>query len=401
MKRYEKYKPSGIEWIGEIPEHWNIKRLKYMTCNFDNKRIPLSSSERSLKQGKYPYYGATGIIDYVDDYIFNGEYILIGEDGAPFFTKNRDIAIVVNGEFWVNNHAHILEVREGLISKLIAYQLNCVDFSKYITGSTRDKLTQDELNEIKLIYIPRQEHINIVDYLDRKTGQIDDLIAKKQQLIDLLNEEKTAIINHAVTKGLNPNAPMKDSGIPWLGGIPEHWKMKKLKYIAKLQTGEGITSDLIREEGPYPVFGGNGLRGYSSSFTHEGDFVLIGRQGALCGNINYASGRFWASEHAVVATASVTYAHLWLGELLRTMNLNQYSQSAAQPGLSVERIQNLFIPIPPIEEQRIIADSIDASSRAADSIIAKVEKEISLLQEYRTALISEAVTGKIDVRGAC
>jgi type I restriction enzyme S subunit len=139
-----------------------------------------------------------------------------------------------------------------------------------------------------------------------------------------------------------------------------------------LRSGDAITAESISESGDYPVFGGNGIRGYSSSFTHEGEFVLIGRQGALCGNINYATGRFWASEHAVVVTILGEGEYVWLGELLRMMDLNQYSQSAAQPGLSVDVIANLTIPVP-----------------------ASAERTIALLKERRAALIAAAVTGKI------
>lgn len=129
--------------------------------------------------------------------------------------------------------------------------------------------------------------------------------------------------------------------------IPDGWRMKKLKYVASLKSGESITSDEIADSGEYPVYGGNGLRGYTSKYTHSGHYVLIGRQGALCGNVNYASGRFWASEHAVVASIRDEVDVTWLGELLRAMDLNQYSQSAAQPGIAVDVIGNLELPVPP------------------------------------------------------
>jgi hypothetical protein len=211
-------------------------------------------------------------------------------------------------------------------------------------------------------------------------------------------EKRTALISRTVTGGLNPNVRLKPSGIEWLGDIPEHWEVKKLRYLALLKSGENITSEELEEAGDYPVFGGNGLRGYSSRFTHEGNYVLIGRQGALCGNINYASGRFWASEHAVVVTPIRQFATIWLGELLRTMNLNQYSVSAAQPGLSVDAISALKIPVPPTKEQNLIAEYLDRETAKLDRMMEKVEAAIEKLQEYRTALVTAAVTGKIDVR---
>ncbi|MBK9097539.1 MAG: restriction endonuclease subunit S [bacterium] len=270
-------------------------------------------------------------------------------------------------------------------------------FSRGIIESRLRLYSEEFFNTLSLLP-PPEEQTAIANFLDEKTAKIDSLIEKKQKLIDLLKEERTAIINQTVTKGINQNVKLKPSGIDWLGDIPEHWEVKKLKYVAELKSGESITSDNIRESDEFSVYGGNGLRGYTSSYTHIGEYILIGRQGALCGNINYASGKFFASEHAVVVTRINDEDILWLGELLRSMNLNQYSISAAQPGLSVERIQNLSIPYPPIDEQKEIGNYIDTETKRIDSSITKIEKEIELLQEYRTALISEVVTGKIDVR---
>jgi len=166
-----------------------------------------------------------------------------------------------------------------------------------------------------------------------------------------------------------------------------------------MKSGDGITSDQIKESGDYPVYGGNGLRGYFDSYTHEGNYVLIGRQGALCGNINYVSGKFWASEHAIVCTLNGQYEVRWFGELLTTMNLNQYSVSAAQPGLSLENIIRLKVPVPSLLEQIAIVAHIETECSRLDTIIEKFKKQIDLFKEYRTTLISDVVTGKIDVRG--
>src|SRR3990167_2792448 len=155
--------------------------------------------------------------------------------------------------------------------------------------------------------------------------------------------------------GFKPYPVYKSSGVEWLGEVPDDWAILKLKRIASLQSGDFITSESIEPEGAYPVFGGNGMRGFSDSFTHDGEYALVGRQGALCGNINYAFSRFYASEHAVVVSPRDGIVVKWLGELLRSMNLNQYSVSAAQPGLAVERITDLYIPFPNTSEQTQIA----------------------------------------------
>jgi len=197
-----------------------------------------------------------------------------------------------------------------------------------------------------------------------------------------------------------PYPHYKPSGVEWLGDVPAHWEVKRLRRLARLKSGESITSEELAEGGDYPVYGGNGIRGTFSRFTHQGHYALIGRQGALCGNINYASGKFWASEHAVVVLPLVDFSTVWMGELLRAMDLNQYSVSAAQPGLSVDRILSLHLPVPPRDEQTAIADFLDRQTAKIDGLVAKVETAIERLLEYRTALITAAVTGKIDVRAA-
>lgn len=184
----------------------------------------------------------------------------------------------------------------------------------------------------------------------------------------------------------------RPSGVEWLGDVPEHWEVKKLRYLAQLKSGENITSEELEEDAPYPVYGGNGLRGFSSRYTHEGDHVLIGRQGALCGNINYARGKFWASEHAAAVLPLVPFATGWMGELLRAMNLNQYSVSAAQPGLALDSISALSVPYPSREEQNGIADFLDERTGKLDALAEKKRGLIEKLKEKRSALISRTVT---------
>jgi type I restriction enzyme, S subunit len=183
----------------------------------------------------------------------------------------------------------------------------------------------------------------------------------------------------------------KPSGIDWLGDVPEHWDTVALKRLTSLKSGDSITADDIEETGDYPVFGGNGLRGFTSRFTHDGHFVVVGRQGALCGNINYATGKFWASEHAVVATPLKPVVTNWLGEMLRAMNLNQHSVSAAQPGLSMEFVGNLRTILPPLSEQTAIAAFLDRETAKIDALVAEQRRLIDLLKEKRQAVISHAV----------
>lgn len=182
----------------------------------------------------------------------------------------------------------------------------------------------------------------------------------------------------------------------WTKAAPEHWMRKKLKYLASLRSGESITADSIKDDGDFPVYGGNGLRGYTTEYTHEGEFILIGRQGALCGNVNYAKDRFWASEHAIVVTRLGDYDLTWLGELLRHLDLNRLSQSAAQPGISAEEVSNVLIAVPPPDEQAAIASYLSKETARIDALVAAKQRVLDLLAEKRKAIIATAVTRGLD-----
>ena len=400
---YPAYKPSGVPWLGDIPAHWEVRRLKFLA--------PLVSIKLSRKPEDMPYIGLENIESQTGKLLSSTQpegvesTIAYFQAGDILFSKLRPyLAKVWLAEFdgVCTTELLVLRPRKVVSRRFLLYQLlsdgfiNIVNAQTY--GTKMPRANWEQIGGLHVPLPPLPEQRAIARFLDRETGRIDALIARKQRLIELLREKRAALITRAVTRGLNPDAPLKDSGVPWLGKIPGHWELRKLKHVVHLQSGDSITSERIWSSGPYPVYGGNGLRGYTDTYTHEGNFVLIGRQGALCGNINYASGKFFASEHAIVATPITRLAIIWLGELLRAMNLNQYSFSAAQPGISVDKIKQLYIPFPPYEEQRAIADYLDRETGRIDALIQKIEASIETWKEYRTALITAAVTGKIDVR---
>ena len=252
---------------------------------------------------------------------------------------------------------------------------------------------------------PVDEQHTIASFLDDVGRRIRRYIHAKERLIELLGEEKQAIIHRAVTGQIDvrtgqPYPAYKDSKVDWLGEVPEHWEVRRLKTLSDMQSGDSITAMSIEEAGEYPVYGGNGLRGYTSHYTHDGHFALVGRQGALCGNVHLAHGRFWASEHAVVATLRGGHILDWFGALLTAMNLNQYSIAAAQPGLSVDRVLNLQVPIPPLEEQQSVSTHLVRRTSDLRKAVMATERQISLFGEYRTRLTADVVTGKLDVREA-
>jgi type I restriction enzyme, S subunit len=412
-KQYPAYRDSGVEWLGEVPEGWKILPLRRVVYRFVDYRgktpekvdrgvplitaknikgghIDLSSSKEFIRKNEYQDWMTRGLPE-------NGDVLITTE--APL----GEVAQVESTYIALAQRIILLKVNKSIItnSYLKYHFLSKSGQGELWTQSSGSTALGIKADRFKgtLVSVPSlPEQRAIAAFLDSETGRIDTLIEKKERQVELLQEKRAALISHAVTKGLDPDVKMKDSGVEWLGEIPEHWKMLALKRLASLKSGEFITAESIDKDGDYPVFGGNGLRGYTTTFTHDGNYVLIGRQGALCGNINYAQGLFWASEHAVVVSHIKPVETKWLGELLRAMNLNQYSVSAAQPGLSVEMISNLSIPQPPLQEQSTIATFLNRETGRIDTLTTKIRESLSKLREYRTALISAAVTGKIDVR---
>lgn len=309
LPRYENYKDSGVEWLGEIPEDWELSsgRTCFVQQEIKNKGN-LEKTVLSLSYGRIvikPEEKLTGLVpESFETYqiVDNGNIIIRSTDLQNDKTSLR-IGLVRNKG--IITSAYLCLATKNKISPNFAYYLlHAYDLQKIYYGMGSGLRQNLSFTDFKYLPIPLPsiaEQKRIAEFLDRKCGEIDEAIAKKQRLIELLEEQKTILINQAVTKGLNPDAPMKDSGIEWLGEIPEHWEVKKIKYISNLKSGSNLTSNDIEDYGKYPVFGGNGLRGFFNQFNQKGEFVLIGRQGGLCGNINYAKGEFWATDHAVVA----------------------------------------------------------------------------------------------------
>lgn len=190
---------------------------------------------------------------------------------------------------------------------------------------------------------------------------------------------------------------MKDSGVEWMGKVPENWNIVALKFLCSMQSGKTLSSEQISEEGKYPVYGGNGLRGYYSEANTFGDYLLVGRQGALCGNVHHVQGEFWATEHAVITKCSALSDVRYMYYLLLGMNLNQYaSNTAAQPGLAVSQIINVKTCLAPIQEQKLIAVVLDEKCAQVNTLIANVQAQIEKLKAYKQSLITEVVTKGLD-----
>ena len=385
MRCYSQYKDSGVQWLGEIPSHWEIVPMKYCIKLNNGRDYKKYESCNGI-----PVIGTGGQFAYSSKEMFNGEVVFFGRKGTvdkPFY---------YTGSFWAVDTVFYAEAKDNMICRYLYYLGTTIPFGLYSTSTAIPSMTQTDLLNNLISLPPLSEQQAIASYLDTATAKIDEAIAQQQKMIDLLNERKQIIINNAVTKGLNPNAKMKPSDIDWIGNIPEHWEVRKLKQIAKLRSGDTISSDQFTTSG-FPVFGGNGFRGYTDRYTNEGNYVLIGRQGALCGNVNYADGKFFATEHAVVVYPHSSENVIWLGECIKASNLNQYSQSAAQPGLAVSVIGNVSYPYPPTEERDSIAEYIRQNTERLDCSINNATKQITLLQERKQIIVNDVVTGKVKV----
>ena len=407
-KTYPEYKKSSVEWLNELPNHWDMKRGKYLF----KERTERTQTGEDMLLSVSEYYGIKPKSEKLD----SGGFLTRAESLVGYkVCKPNDLVMNImlawKKGLGVSKYTGIVSPAYSVFSffdnvspDFMHYLFRTDTYADYFkTRSTgiiesRLRLYPESFYNIQVILPPYREQQKIANFLDHETAKIDTLITKQEKLIELLKEKRQAVISHAVTKGLNPDAPMKNSGVEWLGEVPEHWKVVKLSYFLKLLSGDGITSDQIEPEGKYPVMGGNGLRGFTTGYNCDGEYALIGRQGALCGNINIAKGKFFASEHAVVVYPYIDFNLIFISEFLRFMNLGQYSVSAAQPGVSVERINGLKIAIPPQDEQMKIGAKIKDFTYKLDTLTIKATTMIEALKERKTALISAAVTGKIDVR---
>lgn len=423
---YSAYKDSGVEWLGQIPKHWNIIPLKWLFECLDGMRIPLNSEERSDIKGNIPYWGSGGIVDYIERHIFDEPLILLGEDGAPFFERDRPVAYAVEGESWINNHIHVLKPLNRYPLKWFVHVLNSVEYRLYINGSTRDKLTQDNMKNIA-VSMPAsvEEASSIVASLELETARIDGLVSKKTRFIELLREKRQALITHAVTKGLDPNVKMKDSGVEWLGQVPVHWGILPIKHIVATPITDGPheTPDFVDKGIPFvsaeAISSGRinfeKIRGYITEEAHRqysekyhpqrGDIFMI-KSGATTGitaivetDIDF---NIW-SPLAVIRCGARSDPHFVLS-YMRSRNFQDAIELnwnyGTQQNIGMGVIGDLAITVPPFEEQIEIASRIDSQTTRLDTLINKTERSIELLKERRSALITAAVTGQIDLREA-
>ena len=401
-------KDSGVEWIGEIPEAWDILPAKRMFRNSGETKkgddIQLTASQQYgiISQSDYMALTGSRVVLATQDlekwkHVEPQDFII----SLRSFQGGLEMSKVSGCITW--HYVVLRSCHKGINARFYKWLFKS---SEYITALQRtcnyirdgQDLRYSNFEQVPLFLPKEEEQENIANILDTKCAEIDKVVEQTRATIEEYKKLKQAIITEAVTKGVRGPRPMKPSGVEWIGDIPEEWKKVSLKYLCRMNAGDSLSSLDILPKGAYPVYGGNGLRGFYSSSNCKGPIILIGRQGALCGNVHLVDGDFWATEHAVITRFTPDIFMQYGYYLLVAMNLGQYvSPSAAQPGLSVSKISSITATIPSISEQQEIATYLDTKCAEIDRIIEKKEQLIEELGSYKKSLIYEYVTGKKEV----
>ena len=440
---YPAYKPSGIEWLGSVPSAWHVARLRFLV-----KTNPSKSEIRGIPQDTVVSFVPMDAVGEYGGLRLEQSHAL--EDVANGYTYFRDGDVVVakitpcfengkgsiadgleNGIGFGTTELHVLRPssfmdRNYLFYLTISHAFRQIGASYMYGAGGQKRVPDDFIRDFRHPIPAIDEQRAIAAFLDRETARIDGLIEKKRRQIELLREKRSALISHAVTKGLDPNAKMKDSGIEWLGEIPEHWELRRLKYIASVQfsnvdknTFEGeepvrlcnyidvYKNELIKDD--FEFMQATATRAEIRKFTlRQGDVVITKDseswtdiavpayvadqlQGVICGyHLAQIRAKFQILDGKYLFRAFASKAINYQFQVAST-GITRY-------GLGNYWLENGLLVLPPHPEQRAIAAFLDRETARIDSLIEKVEKSIELLREYRTALISAAVTGRIDVR---
>lgn len=408
-KRYDSYKPSGIDWIGDIPSHWTVCRIK--DCFILKTGTTPKGFDKPINDNEINWFtpsdiSSSGTILQEADRKLSEN--LINKEGISLFPQKSLIFVGIGATAGKLGFAEVAGYSNqqitGLIpktccSKYYFYYL-CHDSKRVrdnASFTTLPIINNSYLSQVYWVMPPLAEQEAIAAWLDEKCEDIDAAIAKVDREIELIDELKQSEISRVVTRGLNPDTPLRPSGIDWIGDIPKHWIICKVKHLVKFNSGDTITSEQFIDNAEFPVYGANGYRGQFDKYNFENQRILIGRVGALCGNVHYTNEKIWCSEHALISSKAfggLSFDYKWMCLLFESMNLNQYGGGSAQPVIASSVIENLSIILPPLAEQQAIADYLDKKCTEIDGLKAKLIKKRETLKELRQSIISEVVTGK-------
>ena len=421
---YPDYKDSGVQWLEDIPNHWSI---------FDAKRIFNNRRESALFHDEQLAASQTyGIIPQSLMMKLNGSKVMLALKGTSSFrhVEQNDFVISLRSfEGGIEHSAYkgcvspaytVLGASKEIVPHFYRYLFKSKPFIVALqstTDSLRDgkSITFDQFGAISLILPAVNEQEKIANFLSYETVKIDALIEKQQALIELLKEKRQAVISNAVTKGLNPEAPMKDSGVEWLGEIPEHWTTLKGAFIGKLFGSESVSENDVALEGEIPFIKVSTL--LPNGFQVDNPEFYLKKNSGKCfkTNVDYVvfpkrGGAIFTNKVNIVTFDSIIDPNLmgwqigekarseWMAYLLKLRGLEDIADVSTVPQINNKHIEPIKFPIAPLDEQNEILNYLSKKLERFDKLKVKVEIAISLLQERRTALISAAVTGKIDVR---
>lgn len=414
---YKKYKQTRCAWLQEIPEHWDFKRLKNVASHNDEALDERTDPDLEIE---YVDISSVSLVNGIE----KTEAMPFEKAPSRARRKVKDGDIIVSTvrtylkaiapicepseNMVVSTGFAVIRPKENLLSGFAGYLLQSNGFVGDVVansvGVSYPAINASDLVRIPAVEPPLEEQKAIARFLDFKTAQIDALIAKKKALLDKLAEKRTALISHAVTKGLDPSVPMKESGVEWLGKIPKGWKSISVRWLIRVGSGDFISNTDTEfdcsDEAPVPVVGGNGVMAYTNQVNTQNDCIVIGRVGAHCGNVHFIKAPSWITDNALrVKIISDDISAEFLICALKAIGLNDFANKNAQPLITGEMVKSKDIALPPMADQIEICRHIDKIEAHIKSQTEKTQLAIDKLREYRGALITNAVIGKIDVRG--
>lgn len=405
MKQYPKYKDSGVSWIGEIPEGWETLKLKFL-CSYFQAGSNLTSFQIK-PEGTYSVYGGNGIRGYFDEYNWDGGCNLIGRQGALCGNVH-----LVKDKFWATEHAIIIKANEKSSDDFLFYLMTAMNLNQYASQTAAQPgLAVDRIKQVKACCPPLPEQHAIVSYLDKKTAQIDRFISEAEREIEKLNELKQAQIAHLVTHGTNPDAPMKDSGIVWIGQVPEHWEVRKMKFLFDERTEKNHPEEPIlcatQAHGVIPqsmydnrvVVVNTGFQ--NLKFVEVGDFVISLR--SFQGGIEYAHYQGIISAAYTILRSKGDLTNDYTRYLFKSFPFIQLLKTCVKgiregQNINYDMLKNNYLFVPPKQEQTAIVSAINSLNKRIDMLTSQLVDQINHLKELKQRIISDAVTGKIDVR---
>lgn len=406
-------KHSVIEWIGEIPDDWEI-------INFGNllkeHKIPngrLNTLALQFKFGtiirKKEREITPEIIEMLSNYnVVEPNNIMINGLNLAFDFVTQRVAIVKEKGVITSTYIAIMPTT-NYCPQYATYLLKSYDNQKVFHAlgrGLRCMLSYDILKREKVLYPPLYVQQKIADYLDKKCAAVDRLIENQRAQIEKLKEYKQSVITETVIRGLDPSAPMRDSGVEWIGNICERFELRRLKEVAQIldEYRKPITADLRNQDAEilYDYYGASGVIDKIDGYTIDDHVMLIGEDGANLKMRNLplmyeVNGKAWINNHAHILKPYLNMDFYYLFYCLESLDINPYITGSAQPKLSQENLKNIQLPVPPIEEQRQIADYLDKKCAEIDKLIAIKQQKIETLTEYKKSLIYEYVTGKKEV----